>query len=285
MAKKRILLIVAAVLLSVFSVLAWISVSAEYIKYYIANSASMELSRPMIGGNFFKYGIETWKYIFENHRIHEAASGGVVERSVFQCLFMQTRVSALGDWWWIMCNVGRVLAIGLLFVALIVKAVWMKMPKFLFAIPFAFLMLWDFLFSVEAFFSFIELGKHSTDAMLVLGSEWAISSLFTFADLFVILLLLLNKKLSKIKKIGKVLFSIPFILVGVAALVYVTVMGTWIIGRDYQNSFLFSEWQAIAYICAFVGHFIIGFMILKEPIVQVEMQEEAVEAKVIAEAK
>ncbi len=277
MAKKRILLIVAALLLSVFSVLAWIGVSAEYIKYHIANSTSVQLSRPMIGGNFFKYGIETWKYIFENYRIHEAASGGFVERSVFQFLFMQTRVSALGDWWWIMCNVGRVLAIGLLFVAFIVKAIWAKMPKFLFAIPFAFLLLWDFLFSVEAFFSYIEFAKRSTDYMFALSCEWSIASLFTFADIFVIVLLFLNKKLGKVKLLGKIAFAIPFVLVGLAVLTYITVMGTWIIGRR-ETTLIFSEMQAIAYICAFLAHLIIGFVLLKEPVEQPVQENTTVEA-------
>ena len=276
MAKKRILLIVAAVLLSVFSVLAWISVSAEYIKYYIANS-SIQVTRPILDGNFFEYGMKMWRFILEEYTIHDFTSGEPVQYSVFQFLFMQTRPSVIGDWWWIMCNIGRILSIGLLFVAFIVKAIWAKMPKFLFAIPFAFLLLWDFLFSVEAFFSYIEFAKRSTDYMFALSCEWSIASLFTFADIFVIALLFLNKKLGKVKLLGKITFAIPFVLVGLAVLTYITVMGTWIIGRR-ETTLIFSEMQAIAYICAFLAHLIIGFVFLKEPVEQPVQENTTVEA-------
>jgi hypothetical protein len=277
MSKKRILLIVAAVLLSVFSVLAWIGVSAEYIKYSIGNSTIIQVTRPILDGNFFEYGMKMWRFILEEYTIHEFTSGEPVQYSVFQFLFMQTRPSAIGDWWWIMCNIGRILSIGLLFVALIVKAIWSKMPKFLFAIPFAFLLLWDFLFSVEAFFSYIEFAKRSTDYMFALSCEWSIASLFTFADIFVIALLFLNKKLSKVKLLGKITFAIPFVLVGLAGLTYITVMGTWIIGRR-ETTLIFSEVQAIAYICAFLAHLIIGFVLLKEPVEQPVQENTTVEA-------
>ena len=264
MAKKRILLIIAALLFGVFVIFSWIGTSWEFIKYVLVQSLRYRPSGKF-DSNFFEYGIETWLEIFKEIPIY--SSSGRERMAVLTALFTQHRMSSMGEWWWIMCNIGRMLSVGLLFIALIVKAIWIKMPKFLFAIPFAFLLLWDFLFSVEAFSAFTTYGKQSTDALFAYGCEWNIYSLFAFADLILILLLFLNKKLSKIKIIGKILFAIPFVLIGWAAVVYMMIMGTWIAGRDnYVGVHLFSDLQILAYICAFIGHLIIGFVVVKEPV-------------------
>lgn len=257
MVKKRVFLLLAALLLISFALLAWVGGSFAYLAEIFTRQLSIQSSL-FQGKNFFDFAIKLWERLLFTDAFmvnNEKISG-------FAYMFQPSRISVLGDTYWIVGNVGRLIAVLFLCLFLILEAVLNKMGK-AFVAPFIGLLLFDLIFAAEAVFTLFSGFVKTTDDFLVVACDWLIATLLTLADVATILLFLFRNKLAKRRGMVRRLFLLPCLLAGAAGLVYLVGMGVLLIGYSPFGSYAFSEVTVLAYLCVFVAYLLIGFTLLK----------------------